>query len=277
MKSRYLLILLATLVIFLSSCTEEGEETDYNPNVKSSRDYIFAEDIYFEIINIFFKGITDTSVVQGGYAYLDNCGIIYKPMEDKMVFEYGGVNRWCPDNKYRRGRFNATFYGPFFTQGSSVTFMTDSLFVDNHLVEAAMSAEFLGPDNGGKHQLTFVVTDGKITLNDTVNLSVIHYTSDFLLTWEMGQQTPYTHEDDMLLVTGNSSGISIDNIDFSLAIQEPLMNYLDCFWIASGNHRITVPSATVPEGTIDYIASDNCFYKVNFFFGESEFYDYLKF
>jgi hypothetical protein len=275
MKIRYLTLLILSFILFLSACKEEGQETDYNPNVKSSKEFIFSEDILFEVINIYLKGITDTAVLGEGYNYVDNCGILYIPLDDKMTFEYGGVNRWCPDNKFRRGSFDAFINGPFFTQGTRVDFVFDSLFVNDNLVEGILSSVFLGTDNSGKHQLGFQMSQGMITLNDTVNESIIHFETDYVLTWEEGYGTPTVHEDDMFMVTGTASGRNLDQVDYELTIQDPLMNYLDCFWIVSGMHRIDVPSAVVPEGTIDYITTDECFYHVKFYFAESEFYEYL--
>jgi hypothetical protein len=277
MKLRHLLVLLPLVVLFLGSCNEKGSETDYNPNVNSSKEFIFAEDILFEMVNIYFKGVTDTAVLGSGYKKIDSCNILYIPSEDKMIFDYGGWNHWCPDKKLRRGKFHASFNGPLFTQGTLVTFTIDSLFVDENLVEGNMNSEFLGLDNSGKHQLSFQVSQGKITLNDTVNVSVIHFETDYMLTWEEGQQTTGIHEDDMLLVTGNGSGRGVDQFDFELFIQEPLKDYIDCFWIQAGMHRITLPNAQVRDGSIDYITTDGCFYRVNFYFGESEFFEHLKF
>jgi hypothetical protein len=264
-------------MLFFISCSDKGSETDFNPNVKSSKEFIFTEDILFEIINIYFKGITDTAVLGSGNNYIDTCDIHYFPSQEKMTFDYSGGNRWCPDNKLRRGRFHAQFNGPLFTQGTTVAFSIDSLFVDDNRVDGIMNSEFLGTDNSGKEQFTFQVSQGMISLYDTVQPSVIYFETDYLLTWEEGQLTPENHEDDMLLVTGNAMGKSIDGVDFELTIQEPLTNYLDCFWLATGTHRMKVPSAQVTEGSIDYITSDACFYRVNFLFGESEFYEYLKY
>ena len=194
-----------------------------------------------------------------------------------MRFDYGGVNRWCPDNKHRRGRFIASFDGPLFEKGTMVNFATDSLFIDNDLAEVIMDSEFLGPDNAGKHQLTFHVSKGLIMLDDTVNVVTLEFQPDYLLTWEEGQQTMENHGDDMFLVTGSSRGMNRDNTEFEVVIQDPLINYLDCFWIVSGTHQISVLSAEVSQGTIDYISVDDCFYQVDFYFGDSQFYDYLKY
>lgn len=277
MKNAFPLILLMAVILMFPSCEEDGTETDYNPNVKSSRDYIYAEDIYFEVVNVFLKGITDTAVLNSYYNYLDNCAIYYQPVLKRMQFDYGNVNRWCPDNKFRRGKFIATFDGGLFTEGSSVVIQLDSLTVDEELIEGNLSCEFLGTGTNGKHQIIFRLTDGLITLNDTVNVSTIFFESEYTFTWEEGQSTPALHEDDIFSVSGTASGRSVDQYAFEIMISDPLIDALDCFWIVSGTHQITVPGASVVTGSIDYITSDNCFYQVNFLFGESEFYDYLKF
>jgi hypothetical protein len=277
MKLRHSIPGIVFLIFFFISCEEEGSETNYNPNVKSSREYVFAEDIFFEIINVYFKGITDNSVLDSNYNYIDNCAITLNPSGTVMTFSYGTVNRWCPDNKYRRGSFTAQFSGGILQPGTTVTLTIDSLFVDDQEVSGSMSSEFLEPLGSGNEQLTFAINSGQVILEDTITPSVIHFDADYLLTWQEGRQTPDFHEDDMLLVTGNSQCISTDQTAFETVIQEPLEDYLDCFWIVSGTHQITVPAAQVTSGIIDYIQADECNYQVDFFFGESYFYDYLKY
>lgn len=276
MKSNYKLLIVFFLLIFWGSCTEEENEIDYNPNVKSSRDYIYAEDIFFEIINIYFKGITDPAVLDSNYKYIDNCAITLNPAGSMMTFSYGTVNRWCPDNKYRRGSFRAHFNSGPFEPGTTVTFSIDSLFVDDDQVAAEMSSAFLEPSGTGEKQFSFTIDSGQVILFDTVESPVILYNASFLFTWAEGEQTPGNHDDDLLLVTGSSGGISKDNVEFQVTVQEPLEDYLDCFWITAGTHQITTPSATTNAGIIDYITEDGCNYEVDFYFGESYFYDFLK-
>jgi hypothetical protein len=277
MKPGYILLLFIVVLLFHSSCKEEEAVTDYNPNVKSSKEYIYAEDILFEIINVYLKGITDTAVLNSHYAYLDNCAIFFEPGNNRMIFDYGEVNRWCPDNKFRRGKFTVDFEGAFFTEGSRGEFSLDSLFVDDELVEGSINSDFQGQDDMGREQVGFTLLDGRITLNDTTLVSPLQFSCSYLLTWQEGQQTPSVHEDDMFTVVGTGNGMSLDNVQYTVVVQDPLINYLDCFWIAYGTHQITVPSAKITEGIIDYITSDDCFYKVDFYFGESYFYENLKY
>jgi hypothetical protein len=272
-----LLIILLVLLLSYSSCKETGNETDYNPNVISSRDLIYAEDLIFEVINIYFQGITDTGVMLEEYNYLQGCSIEYFQESDSMHFHYGPVNRMCPDNKYRRGSIISKLNGPIFTVGSSVNMVMDSLFIDDDLFEGTMTSEFLGINQDGLQEFTFTLDSGKVTLHDTAAiLSSIRFNCDYILTWQEGGNTPYVHEDDMLQATGTTSGKNVDNIDFQSTIQEPLVDDFSCFWIVSGTHQLITPSAQITTGTIDYISTDLCNYQVDFFFGESHFYDDLK-
>jgi hypothetical protein len=271
------LMFLLVLLLSYSSCKDTENETDYNPNVISSRDLIYAEDLIFEVINIYFQGITDTGVMESEYNYLQNCSIEYFQESDSMHFHYGPVNRMCPDNKYRRGSIIAKFHGPIFTAGSYADMFMDSLYIDDDLFEGTMTSEFLGVNLDGRQELTFALDSGKVTLFDTVAiLPTIHFNCNYILTWQEGGNTPYVHEDDMLQATGTTSGKNVNNIDFQSTIQEPLVDDFSCFWIVSGIHQLDTPSAQITTGTIDYISSDFCNYQVNFFFGESHFYDDLK-
>jgi len=193
-----------------------------------------------------------------------------------MHFHYGPVNRWCPDNKFRRGSFYAHFNGPLFVAGSSASLSTDSLFVDDDLFEGVLQAEFLGANGLGQQELLVSTDSCRVTVNDTTRVIVIRFACDYVLTWEDGAQTPNVHDDDLLTATGTASGRSSDSYEFQISTTEPLKDYFGCNWIQSGTHQITTPSAQVTNGTIDYISDDECNYAVNFYFGESYFYDYLK-
>lgn len=275
-KSLILMILLTAFLSAFFSCKDTNNETDYNPNVRSSKDLIYAEDLLFEVINIYFQGITDSAVLNSRYAYLDNCSIEYLPDADSMHFHYGPVNRWCPDNKFRRGAVYAHFTGPLFTEGSQVSLITDSLFVDDDHIEGQFHSEFLGNDGQGRKRFSISTDSCRVTLKDTLKLSVIRFSCDYTITWVEGAQTPNDHSDDMLAATGTVNGKSTDNYDFQSDITDPLVDFIGCNWIERGIHQISTPSAQVTTGTIDYISDDECNYAVNFYFGESYFYDYLK-
>lgn len=277
MKTRNLLIFISALVIFFGSCKDKGNETDFNPNVNSSKDYVYAEDILFEVIGIYLKGIKDSTVINTSYAFLDDCDIIYDHDQSYMRFSYGAVNRWCADNKFRRGKFMAYFDGELFQVGSKASIITDSLFVDDEMVDIEMNMEFLGPGSGTKYQFSFAVDSGMITKDDTVNLLQIYFRPNYILTWEEGEQTPEYHYDDVFSVTGSASGTSIGKTNFEITVVDPLVFDINCAWIVSGMHEIKTPGADVESGQIDYIMEDNCHYQVNFFFDGSEFYEYLKY
>jgi hypothetical protein len=94
--------------------------------------------------------------------------------------------------------------------------------------------------------------------------------------WQDGSLTPTIHEDDLYLVSGTAEGISSDGYEFTIAVQEPLYDYIDCFWISQGINQITVPSAAFPTGDIDYILDDGCFNAFHFYFNDNLFYDIIK-
>jgi len=275
MKKFAILVFAFTLVmLYFSSCKEPGVETDFNPNVKSSKDLVFAEDLMFEIINVMFSGVTDTGVMDQHYNYVLSCGISYSEITDSLRFSYGDVNRLCYDNKFRRGALNGILDGQVFAPGASVTLVADSLFVDDDLIEGAIRCEFLGPTTDGQQQFTFVIDSAWVTLHDTtLEQNVIRFSCNYVLTWEQGANTPYLHDDDLLLASGNMSGKSREGYDFQSTVTDPLVDDINCFWVVSGTHQLNTPSAEITSGTIDYITEDFCNFEVNFYFGESFFYD----
>lgn len=276
MKNFFGILLLFISLLWLSACNDNSSELDYNPNVAASKDYIRAEDAVMEILNSFLKGIHDSLVVNYGYGYIDACDVAYYPADHSLVFGYGQVNRLCQDNKFRKGSFSATFSGPIFIEGVKADIVTDSLFVDDFLTEASMEIQNLGINDNNLPEYSLRVISSNIMLPDTAKINGVKLTADFLLIWAEGSLTPPIHEDDLYQITGTASGFSSDGIEFSTEIQDSLYNYIDCFWLSRGINLITVPSAAIQTGDIDYIADDGCFNEVNFYFGGNLFYDIIK-
>ncbi len=275
MKNRIVIIILFLSII--TSCKENNSsETDYNPNVLSSKDYIRAEDAVFEVVNAFFKGVNDTLVIDNGYGYIDNCDVTFLPAHNALLFGYGVENRYCQDGKFRRGNFVANFTGSIFEEGTTVLIATDSLFVDDFLIEISMTIEHVGLNSGNKDEYFLALDSSLVMLPDTTKLNGVRMQADLTLVWEEGATTPEIHEDDLYLVTGNASGISSDGYGFSIDIQEPLYNWLDCYWIAQGNSQITVPSGEITSGNIDYVLEDGCSNTFYFYFDNSTFFDQIK-
>jgi hypothetical protein len=278
MKRLISILLLSLLLpaLWMSSCDDESKETDYNPNVLTSKDYIRAEDAIMEIVNSFLKGINDSLVIDNGYGFIDACDVSFHPIGNYINYGYGPVNRMCQDGKFRKGIFRATFIGPQFPDWMNAEIQTDSLFVDNVLIEAHIQIESLGLNEISLPQYSLKVISSNIMLADSTKINGVSITANFLLTWSEGYLTEPIHEDDLYLISGSSSGFSADGTEFSSVIQDTLYNYVDCFWILQGIERITVPSADIPTGEIDHIKEDSCFNEVHFFFGDNLFYDMIK-
>lgn len=276
MKNFICILLLFLPMLWLSSCDNTSSEVDYNPNVSASKDYIRAEDAIMEIVNSFFKGLNDSLVINYGYGYIDACDVSLHPSTNSINFGYGSVDRLCQDNKFRKGLFCATFTGPIFLDWTVADIETDSLFVDDFLIEASIQIQNLGINENNFPEYALKVISSNIMLPDTTKIDGVKLTTDFLLIWTVGSLTPPVHEDDLYLITGSSSGFSSDGIEFSTTIQDSLYNYVDCFWISRGINLITVPSAAIQTGDIDYIADDGCFNEIYFYFNENLFYDVIK-
>jgi hypothetical protein len=269
--------LILLLIIAGFSCKENNSEIDYNPNVKASKDYIYVEDAFFDVINTYFKTINDAAVMGGEPGWIDSAVVNYDVVQNILNFSYGAVNRECHDGKFRRGNIIATFDDTPNVAGTRVFFTFQDHFVDDESLTGEITSEFLEPVQGLKRYGVDIV-NGMLTIIDTSRNDTIRlrYGCDFVMTWEEGQETPGQYDDDLLTVTGTSEGISGDDIGFSGEVLAPLNNYIMCNWIQSGIHTLTVPSASVPDGTIDYITEDDCNRQVNFYIENNLFYDYLK-
>jgi hypothetical protein len=275
MKKFLIVILFMLPVLLWNACKDKVTEVDYNPNVLSSKDFIRAEDAIMEIFNAFLKGINDSLVANHGYGYIDNCSVTYYPADNSMTFGYGEVNRFCQDNKFRRGLYRGTFTGEIFIEGVTVTLITDSLYVDDLPVEAEVQITNLGLNGKSLPEYSLKVISTRI-IADTLKMNGVNISTDYLMEWKEGSGTPEVHEDDIFYITGTASGVSSDGYEFSIQIQDTLINPIDCYWISQGFSQITVPSGTYKTGDIDYITEDGCYNKRNFTFNDNLFFDYIK-
>lgn len=276
MFSRIVILLSVITFLGLLSCKKKDSEIDYNPNVLSAKDYVIAEDAAFEIVNALFKGIHDSTVMNQGFNYIDCCSIHYYPDSDSMTFGYGEVNRMCEDGKFRRGICTAKFSGNVFEEGVEADIETDSLFIDDLPYENKMQITNEGLNISNHPEFRIQVISSNFILEDTNKVYGVRIVTDYVMEWVEGYLTPQIHEDDTYFITGTASGLSSDNYEFSILIQEPLVNYLDCYWIKSGISQITVQGASYPTGTIDYLIGDGCFNEFHFYFNENLFYEVIK-
>jgi hypothetical protein len=269
-------MLLLLSLIWLNSCKDKSSEIDFNPNVLSSKDYVRGEDAILEIVNAFLKGIYDTLVCNNGYGHIDACDVCLDIPNNSMTFGYGPVNRLCLDDKFRRGLFRASFTGEIFIEGVTASLVTDSLFVDDLPVEASIQIRNLGINDNNLPEYSLKVISSSIMLPDSNRVNGVSITTDFIMVWAEGSESPPIHEDDIYHIRGTASGVSSDGVAFSLEIQEPLVNDIECFWISQGFSRIHVPVAKFTTGDIDYIIEDGCFNEIYFYFNDNLFYDVIK-
>ena len=267
-------ILAAILSMVAFGCSNKNTEVDYNPNVLSSKDYIFSEDVFMEVFNTYFKSINNSEVLAGENGWIDHATVDYSSVDNTMLFNYGEVNRGCPDGKFRRGHYEAVFNGPVNEEGTEATISFHDFYVNDDKVTGNVTSRFLG-NEPGSWLYSYIVSGGLIEKYDTIDTVRIRYSCDFEMSWDEGSETPDDPVDDILSITGISGGVSAENVEFSASVAVPLMNHIDCFYLASGIHEITVPSAPVSTGTIDYIIEDDCGRMVNFYFDENRFFDQL--
>ena len=269
----YLVLLIAILLI--GACKSDNTEIDYNPHVTASKDYVFAENIYIGIFNLYFKAIHDQLLLNQEKVNIDSCEVSYNIDNKMMLFSYGNNPQTCPDGRSRVGFYTVTFDGDVNELGTNAVFDFDTSYhLDEGRVIANANSAYTGVNNSGKAEHTFHLTNGQIVIPDTLVTTpvTINYSCDYLMTFEEGQQTPGNPDDDLLLVTGTSSARSTGNYRSSLSVSEPLYDYLDCLWIYSGIHAIQIEGVESPDGRVDYIDEEECNNQVNFYFGENLFY-----
>jgi len=283
MKKFIAILLMAFIILFNNSCKKNNSEIDYNPNVNSSKNLVFSENYMREIMNIFFMSINDPALKTEHTVYINNCNIYYNENQNLLRFDYADDYRSCANDIFRKGYYLAQLDGPLNEAGTIYTFDfdQDSTFFrigtspqEVHHISADITATEKGLNVENKAEYEWNISNCVIT--KTSDTTLYYYSTDYLLTWEMGAGTPGIVEDDVLSITGSASGTTDDNIPYTANVLTELIDYMDCSWFAEGVHEIIIPSGSTTNGTVDYIMNDNCKDSVNYFFDDNLFYDQIR-
>jgi hypothetical protein len=159
----------------------------------------------------------------------------------KVTIDFGTTNCECADGRKRRGKIIATWTGRYRDQGTVIIITFDNYFVNDNQVKGTHKTTNLGLNNNARPVFKIEV-DGSIVKAN--NGGTITWTSTRQREWLQGFHTPLNILDDIYAITGTASGTLASGQAYTIAITQPLLRNMSCYWFESGKVEVT------PEGRL---------------------------
>jgi hypothetical protein len=259
-------ILLACIMLFclFQSC-RKNKTIDLNPNVNVSNDVILSVSSYTTVFNLLIKARLDPFLASHGYTKIDSAYITYDSSLMEYVFNFNSAV--SPDSVQRTGRIKVRVSGDILSKGSCARVFFENYSEDYGPVGGTDSIYNQGENAFG--QLIFSDNISQGIINKAVDGGVVNV--NLKCKYITSASSLFSGNDVRFLLQGSLSGISSKGYTFSASVCDTLQDPLSCPWIKEGIIDVHVPVAEIPDGYIDFIASDGCSDVIWYYFGNSSF------
>lgn len=249
--------LLVLSIAFISSCKKDRDDLD-DTTVASDNEQgeTFSNDVMNIADNAAKTGSAGlrTSAAEVAYESLGQCATITHDTVANprmLTIDFGPVNCLCADGRNRRGKIIVTYTGRYFEAGAVKTMNFDNFYRNDNKLEGTRTITNNGLDSQGRMNWTVNAQNMKITKS---NGKVHTWNSVRTRTMLSGNDTQ-NWNDDVYEITGTTTGVNANGVNYTADITKPLRRALSCRWIDSGTIEIT------PEGrvtrTVDF-GNGNC-------------------
>jgi hypothetical protein len=238
MKTKALIMFAAIAIFSLLSCNKQSSLDKTSLNVADDDavgDAIF-EDVSntVDVTDIILANYQDGTYSKSITAS-DSCPsvAIDHPRDavwpKTITVNYGSGCTGFYDNT-RSGKIIIVVTGPRKTASSKRTVTFDNYYFNGIKVEGTKTVENLGYNSNQNMVFSVKLTGGKLTLPDN---SVIERTFDHQREWIAGYNTKNIWDDEVL-ISGTSSGVTLNQVAYTNAITTPLHWTRACKFIVSG-------------------------------------------
>ena len=245
MKSSYLKIVAAVLVITLFSCQKDTPLLD-EASLNVAEDDAIAEALFEDI----FSTADNASIIveslpkgedskSGAIILADSCPVITvertgaNPWPKVITVDYGtsctGLN-----DIVRSGKIIIEVSAPRMETGSKRAIRFSDYYVNGNKIEGTKVLENLGFNDSQNLVISVKLTDGKVILPDG---RFIEREVDHQREWIAGLLTRNIWDDECL-VSGTATGINLEGTSYTNSIMTPLHWTRACRFIVSGAMKI---------------------------------------
>lgn len=153
----------------------------------------------------------------------------------------------CLDGRLRSGALVATFNGLWKDPGSTVVIRPDNYTVSSYAFSFTQTISVNQKDADNRSNWTTTVDNAQLFHPQNGQIT---WDSQRTTTWVAGESTLTDFADDAFEVTGNASGITRNNREFTADIVTPLRIVTDCSYIVSGS--VDIKPRDLNTRTVDY-------------------------
>jgi hypothetical protein len=245
MKTKILFLIVALVMISLSSCKKESvlDQT----SIDLADDDAVSNAIFDDIFNTIDYADIMLDALQKGESSKSDLDIMLSDSCPSVTITHPGDNIWpvtitidygtgCTGfyESTRSGKIIVIITGPRRETGSQRSVTFEEYYINRIKVEGSYSLETIGFNDNQNFVIAATLTDGKLTLPEgqTIERSFEHQKE-----WIAGLNT-FNIWDDECLVTGTATGININGISYNRTITSALHWKRACRFLVSGVVKI---------------------------------------
>lgn len=249
--------LLILSIAFVSACKKNRDDlNDTTTASDNEQSETFSNDVMNIADNAAKTGESGarTSEAQEVYEALSQCATVTHDSVSNpriLTVDFGTTNCQGADGRNRRGKIIVSYTGRYFEIGSVKTMNFDNFYRNDNKIEGTRVITNNGLDAQGRMNWTINAQNMKIIKS---NGKIHTWNSVRTRTMLAGNDTK-TWTDDVYEISGSSTGVNANGLNYTANITKPLHRALSCRWIDSGTIEIT-PEERATR-TVDF-GNGNC-------------------
>ena len=247
-------LLIASFAFFIAACKKSSSTSTDNTtkSTQTASNNALGEQLYDNVKDWSDQAMAAHSLKSSllDTVFMGTCVLAtldLTTMPYKLVINFGASKCLCWDGYYRRGKIICTFNGPYWQQGTIITYTFENYAVNDNQVMGTKVVTNMGR-NASQHMYWTVVVSGQVIKAN--NGGTLTWNSNRTIEWTVGDTTPFVPWDDVFQITGTATGTNPDNTSYTCTIVLPLVKKINCQWLVSGSIDIQITS--IPLITVDY-------------------------
>jgi hypothetical protein len=261
---KYIIPSLAGLLIFglilLSGCNKDKNSyVSYHRGVNASQQFVYAQQMMKQLLNTYFKSLTDSAFLASGTANIDGAKVQYH--EDtlkKILIEYPSYGADDGFGHWRMGTYEAQTHDDFFKKDALIHFVFNDFSYDKDtLTVDSLILQNLGKTDGLNEQ--YYIKSGDITVDYELSDYYSIFRLDEYFKRIKDPSSKYTSPEDKYEIWGALNGLTDLNVQFESSIVEDsaLMNAFSCAWLKQGPVTVLTENFGYVS-TVYFAPADSC-------------------
>ena len=253
--------------MFSFACRKENTRFSYKDGIEGARSFTTAQQMMAQLLNTYFKSLTDSALISGNPAKIDGADVFYYQDPERLLIKYPW---WGAQDGYGHWRMNTYEAFPR-TEFSDPEVIVDIIFNDFLYDKDTLPVHDLVVRSRGKIDGIndhFEVSAGLVERRYADSTGILSFSFNQLYVRHKDPNTVYTSPDDYFLVNGKLDGTSKGLLVFHSTIEadSALLDGFSCTWLKSG-------AASVSTERFKYLAfvyfpdqdscSNQCLIRIN--------------